>query len=113
MLEPSRGQKKREDTVSKLRRAVGIYPQKYRLMYLCVNIFIFTYYICINIHVFTSIYYNIYIIHTCDIHSSLVHTICSIISCAQSLSHIQLFCDPMNCSPPGSSVHGISQARIP
>ena len=22
-------------------------------------------------------------------------------------------CDPMNCSPPGSSVHGISQARIP
>ena len=24
----------------------------------------------------------------------------------------QLSCDPMNCSPPGSSVHGISQARI-
>ena len=22
------------------------------------------------------------------------------------------FCDPMDCSPPGSSVHGISQARI-
>ena len=22
-------------------------------------------------------------------------------------------CDPMDCSPPGSSVHGISQARIP
>ena len=22
-------------------------------------------------------------------------------------SHIQLFCDPMDCSPPGSSVHGI------
>ena len=22
-------------------------------------------------------------------------------------------CDPMNCSPPGSSVHGIFQARIP
>ena len=21
-------------------------------------------------------------------------------------------CDPMDCSPPGSSVHGISQARI-
>ena len=27
------------------------------------------------------------------------------------LSRIQ-FCDPMNCSPPGSSVHGIFQARI-
>ena len=22
------------------------------------------------------------------------------------------FCDPVDCSPPGSSVHGISQARI-
>ena len=30
----------------------------------------------------------------------------------QLLSHVQLFCDPMNCSPPGSSVHGIFQARI-
>ena len=28
-----------------------------------------------------------------------------------SLSCIQ-FCDPMNCSPPDFSVHGISQARI-
>ena len=28
-------------------------------------------------------------------------------------SHVQLFAsDPMNCSPPGSSVHGILQARI-
>ena len=30
----------------------------------------------------------------------------------QSLIHIPLFCSPMDCSPPGSSVHGISQARI-
>ena len=29
-----------------------------------------------------------------------------------SLSRVQLFYDPMDCSPPGSSVHGISQARI-
>ena len=28
------------------------------------------------------------------------------------VSHIQLFCNPMDYSPPGSSVHGISQARI-
>ena len=28
------------------------------------------------------------------------------------LSRVQLFCDPMDCSPPGSSVHGIFQARI-
>ena len=30
---------------------------------------------------------------------------------ALSLSHVQL-CDPMDCSPPGSSVHGIFQATI-
>ena len=32
--------------------------------------------------------------------------------CAQALSHVWLFCDPMDCSPPGFSVYGISQARI-
>ena len=31
--------------------------------------------------------------------------------CAKLLSHVRL-CDPMDCSPPGSSVHGILQARI-
>ena len=30
---------------------------------------------------------------------------------AQSLSHVRL-CDPVDCSPTGSSVQGISQARI-
>ena len=30
----------------------------------------------------------------------------------QLLSHSQLFCDPMDCGPPGSSVNGTSQARI-
>ena len=30
----------------------------------------------------------------------------------QLLSHVQLFCDPMDCSLPDSSVRGISQARI-
>ena len=29
-----------------------------------------------------------------------------------SLSPVQLFCNPMDCSPSGSSVHGIFQARI-
>ena len=31
---------------------------------------------------------------------------------AYLLSRVQLFCDPMDCSPPGSFVHGVSQARI-
>ena len=32
--------------------------------------------------------------------------------CAQLLSLVQSFCDPTDCSPPSSSVHGIFQARI-
>ena len=32
--------------------------------------------------------------------------------CVQSLSHVQPFYNPMDCSPPGSSAHGISQAGI-
>ena len=32
--------------------------------------------------------------------------------CAKSLQSCQTLCDPMDCSPPGSSVPGILQARI-
>ena len=32
--------------------------------------------------------------------------------CTQSLGGVKLFCDPMDCSPLGSSVHGIFPARI-
>ena len=35
----------------------------------------------------------------------------NVCACSVSQSCLTL-CDPMNCSPPGSSVHGISQARI-
>ena len=45
----------------------------------------------------------------------LLHGLFGVISyyyCAQSLSCVQLFCKPKDCSPQGSSVHGISQARI-
>ena len=28
------------------------------------------------------------------------------------VSHVWFFCDPMDCNPPGSPVHGISQARV-
>ena len=31
-------------------------------------------------------------------------------ACAKSLQLCLTFCDPMDCSLPGSSVHGISQA---
>ena len=36
-----------------------------------------------------------------------------LILCLCMLSHVQLFASPMDCSPPGPSVHGIVQARIP
>ena len=33
-------------------------------------------------------------------------------TCAKLLQLYLTFCDPMDCSPPGSSVRGILQARI-
>ena len=35
-----------------------------------------------------------------------------VVAAALSLSHVWLFCNPMYCSLPGSSVHGILQAEI-
>ena len=34
------------------------------------------------------------------------------VSGARPLSHVRLFASPMDCNPPGSSVHGIPQARM-
>ena len=45
---------------------------------------------------------NICYICVCSIYAAIVVWL---------LSHIWLFCDPMDCSPPGTSVHGILQAR--
>ena len=39
-------------------------------------------------------------------------TKCPIAVCAKSLQSCPTLCDPMDCGPPGSSVHGILQARI-
>ena len=43
---------------------------------------------------------------------TLEHVSISLCVHAQSLSHIETLCDPRDCCPPGSSVHGIFQARI-
>ena len=42
--------------------------------------------------------------------SSEIFYVCVCV-CDKLLHHVQL-CNPMDCSPPGSSVHGILQARI-
>ena len=38
--------------------------------------------------------------------------ICKVYVCAQMLIHVLLFCNPMDCSPAGFSVHDILPARI-
>ena len=35
-----------------------------------------------------------------------------VLCCAKSLQSCLILCNPMDCSPPGSSVQGILQARI-
>ena len=42
----------------------------------------------------------------------MVAPLCVVVVVWSLLSCVWLFCDPMDCSPPGSSVHGISQVRI-
>ena len=44
--------------------------------------------------------------------SSPGHTSRSTVAVVQSLNHVRLFCDCIDCSPSGSSVHEIFQARI-
>ena len=52
-----------------------------------------------------NLFYNSFIIFYSDKQNSSLTIL-------ESLSRVHLFCDPMDCSPPGSSVRGISQARI-
>ena len=40
------------------------------------------------------------------------HTDAGAAAAAKSLQSCLTLCDPMDCSPPGSSVHGILQARV-
>ena len=49
------------------------------------------------------VFFNIYIAFTWSVAFTLLFWL---------FSHVQFFCDPMDCSPPGSSVHWISQARM-
>ena len=36
---------------------------------------------------------------------------CAVLCVLSCFSHVRLFCDPMGCSPPGSSVHGDSPGK--
>ena len=41
-----------------------------------------------------------------------IHSESFVVVFVKSLSHVGLFCDPVDCSLPGFSVHGILQARM-
>ena len=45
-------------------------------------------------------------------HGKIYTWICIYKTCAKSLQLCPTLCDPMDCSPPGLSVHGILQARM-
>ena len=50
---------------------------------------------------------------TLDLTCTISNLNCYIYAVLSHLSSVRLFCDPMDCSSPGSSIHGILQARIP
>ena len=51
--------------------------------------------------------------HTCAHTHTHTHTLLFVCACMlHRFSHARLFADPMDCSPPGSSVHGFLQAGI-
>ena len=56
-------------------------------------------------------FHNFLIHLSVDGHLGCFHVL-AIVVCAKSLQSYPTLCDPMDCNPPGSSVHGILQARI-
>ena len=78
-------------------------------IYVCIHTHIHTYihtYTCVYTHTYIHTYTHIHIhIYVCVYTQTCFHV------CSCMLSHVRL-CDLMDCSVPGSSIHGIFQARI-
>ena len=62
---------------------------------------------CLSVHIRTYNEFNM-----CEEYTVLIHINWHSCVCLQSLQSCLTLCDPMACGPPGSSVHGILQARI-
>ena len=61
---------------------------------------------------YTELFCKIFIFHTVHLFIG-IWTFWVLVSCVWVLvSCVQLFCDPVDCSLPGSSIHEISQARM-
>ena len=67
------------------------------------------------VHANVKLIWNIFIAIICqgDIQDMKNKSVISRHFAIYLLSCVQLFCNPIDCSPPGSSAHGIFQARIP
>ena len=66
---------------------------------------------------FREVWYLLWQKQSCQITYRLyacmyIYFMCENLLLFSHLSHGRFFCDPTDCSPPGSSVHGISQVRI-
>ena len=92
---------------------VCVYMRVYVYVYVCVCICVcmcvcmcvYVYMcVCLYVHVCVYMCVCVYTVHT-DIHT-MEHRCCLVAESCLTL------CIPMDCIPPGSSVHGISQARI-
>ena len=98
------------------------YIYMYICMYICMYVCVYIYtYICMYVYIYIHIHSS-YVLRRFEmlivqeIYDTSRNTWKSLWTsdvsvCIQSLNHVWL-CDPTDCSPPGSSVHGISQARI-
>ena len=79
---------------------VYVYVFMYMYVSVCVSVcdVCACMYICMCVSLCTCVYMCVYV------------CMC-VCMCAKMLQLCPTFCDPMDCSPPGSSVHGILQAR--
>ena len=95
--------KKKQFLKNRQKILTDISPKK---IHICVCICI-----CVYIYIYIYIMFWIQVLYflVCDL---CLYSLKSTLNSACSLSHVQLFCNPMECSLPGFSVHGIFQARI-
>ena len=74
-----------------------------------ITIYIYYIYVCVCIYVFPIFCFNIFEFYDFPTHSFIQHPSCAML-CLVTQS-CPTFCKPMDCSPPGSSVHGDSLGK--
>ena len=90
----------------------------YVCVYVCVHVYMYIYiyiclFMCICVHVYMCV--SVCTVYICvHLFVCMYAYVCIFVYVlhAKSLQSCMTLCNPMNCSPPGSSVHGILRARI-